>query len=58
MKEIFSFLLAILIIIIGVGLSLVVFYNIAFEGFPPIIGVGMMFVFLVAASIGAELVNY
>ena len=53
----FSFLLAMAILLIGVVLSLAVFYNIAFEGFPPIIGVGMMFVFLVAASIGAELVN-
>lgn len=55
--KVLSLLLAMAILLIGVVLSLAVFYNIAFEGFPPIIGVGMMFVFLVAASIGAELVN-
>lgn len=57
MKEVLSFLLTILILIIGVGLSLIVLYNVAFNGFPGLIGVGMMFTLLGAISIGAELVN-
>jgi hypothetical protein len=54
MKELFSYLFPILIIIIGVGLSLAVLYNIAFCQFPAIIGVGMIFTFLVASCILAE----